>query len=205
MKRLYFALLRRLHALADACYRLEARLAGVRMGRGVSISGRPNILIVDGRIELGDKVELRSRDFGYHTQIPAPVKLFVDAPGAEIKVGARSRLNGCCLHAKMSIVIGEDCLLAAGCTIIDQDGHVLEGPARARGERDAPAAVKLGHRVWAGHNVTILKGVEIGDDVVIAAGSVVSHNIRSGVLCGGVPARVVSRITDGAANLDGGA
>jgi hypothetical protein len=53
------------------------------------------------------------------------------------------------------------------------------------------APVKIGNRVWVGANVIILKGVEIGDDAVIGAGSVVVKNIPARTIAADNPARIV--------------
>lgn len=49
--------------------------------------------------------------------------------------------------------------------------------------------VKIGNDVWIGANVTIIGGIEIGDGAIIAAGSVVTKNVRPYELVGGVPAK----------------
>ncbi|WP_303394027.1 DapH/DapD/GlmU-related protein [Pseudoalteromonas sp. A601] len=53
--------------------------------------------------------------------------------------------------------------------------------------------VTIGGGVWIGARVTILPGVSIGNNSVIAAGSVVTKDIPSNVLAGGVPARVIKK------------
>ena len=52
----------------------------------------------------------------------------------------------------------------------------------------------IGDNVWIGANVTILPGITIGDYVVVAAGSVVTKDVPSGVLVAGVPAIVKKRL-----------
>jgi acetyltransferase-like isoleucine patch superfamily enzyme len=47
--------------------------------------------------------------------------------------------------------------------------------------------------VWVGINVTVLKGVRVGDGAVIAAGSVVTKDVPAGWLVAGVPARPLRR------------
>ena len=51
--------------------------------------------------------------------------------------------------------------------------------------------IHIGENVWLGANVTVLGGVTIGDNAVIAAGAVVTKNIPPNTVAAGVPARVV--------------
>ncbi len=55
--------------------------------------------------------------------------------------------------------------------------------------------VTIGNNVWITTNVTILPGVTIGDNTVIGAGSVVTHDIPSGVFAAGNPCKVIKKIT----------
>ena len=54
--------------------------------------------------------------------------------------------------------------------------------------------IRIGNNVWIGCNVTIIGGVTVGNDVVIGAGSVVTHDIPDGVLAAGNPCRVIRRL-----------
>ena len=56
--------------------------------------------------------------------------------------------------------------------------------------------VKIGNNVWLGENVTILAGVEIGNDVVIGIGSIVTKSIPSNSLAVGVPAKVICTLDE---------
>ncbi len=128
-------------------------------------------------LELGERVWLRT-EHG-ENQLTA-------FPGARISVGSHSLLNGAMLHAKASITIGRDARLAFGVRVFDADLHDLDCQTPERIE-----PVRIGDRVWLGANVIVLRGVTIGDDVVVGAGSVVTHDLPSGVLAVGSPARVV--------------
>lgn len=55
--------------------------------------------------------------------------------------------------------------------------------------------ITVGSNVWFGGNVCIMPNVTIGDNTVIAAGSVVVKDIPSGVIAGGNPAKVIRKIT----------
>lgn len=82
------------------------------------------------------------------------------------------------------IMIGDDVVCAGGLTI-NTGGH---DPLTMR---PIGGGLKIGDRVWIGTNVTILGDLEIGDDVVIAAGSVVVSSIPANSIAAGAPARVV--------------
>lgn len=57
-----------------------------------------------------------------------------------------------------------------------------------------PAPIVLGKNMWVGSNATILQGVTIGDNAVVAAGAVVNRNVAANTIVGGVPARVIKSI-----------
>ncbi|HET7414595.1 MAG TPA: DapH/DapD/GlmU-related protein, partial [Arthrobacter sp.] len=57
-----------------------------------------------------------------------------------------------------------------------------------------PAPVVVGRNVWIGSNVTILPGVAIGDDAVVAAASVVTKDVPENAVVVGSPARVVRTV-----------
>lgn len=59
-----------------------------------------------------------------------------------------------------------------------------------------PAPVAIGRNVWIGANATILAGVTIGDDAVVAAASVVTKNVPAQAIVVGSPARVVRSVPD---------
>ena len=52
----------------------------------------------------------------------------------------------------------------------------------------------LGRNVWVGSNATILQGVTIGDNAIIAAGAVVTKNVAANTVVGGVPAKFIKSI-----------
>ena len=54
--------------------------------------------------------------------------------------------------------------------------------------------VNIGNDVWVGGNCTILPGVTIGSNVVIAAGAVVTKDVPDNCVVGGIPAKVISTI-----------
>lgn len=73
-------------------------------------------------------------------------------------------------------------------TLITTVGHPLS-PLKRRGYTAQTKPVTIGNDVWIGGNVTILPGVTIGDNVVVAAGAVVTKDVPDNTLVWGVPAR----------------
>jgi maltose O-acetyltransferase len=84
-------------------------------------------------------------------------------------------------------------MCGANVTITDTDWHPVDWRDRVNGQAKA-APVVIGDDVWLGMNVTILKGVEIGNQSVIGAGSVVTRSIPAGVIAAGQPAVVVREL-----------
>lgn len=78
-------------------------------------------------------------------------------------------------------------------TLITTVGHPLSPKVR-RGYMAKAAPVRIGNDVWIGGNVTILPGVTIGNNVVVAAGAVVTKDVPDNSLVGGVPARIIREI-----------
>ena len=56
------------------------------------------------------------------------------------------------------------------------------------------APVRIGERCWIGLSSVVMKGVTIGEDTIVASGSVVVNNIPSRVIAGGNPARVIKEL-----------
>ena len=104
----------------------------------------------------------------------------------KVVFGDRSMVNS---FAKFfghgGIEIGEDTQIGPG-TLITTTDHNYYGKLESIYKR-----VVIGQSVWIGANVTILPGVDIGDFVVVGAGSVVTKNIPSRSVAVGVPARVI--------------
>ncbi len=57
-----------------------------------------------------------------------------------------------------------------------------------------PAPIHIGNKVWIGADAVITKGVTIGENSVIAAGAVVTHDVPENDIAGGVPAKIIKAI-----------
>jgi len=92
--------------------------------------------------------------------------------------------------ALKNIEIGENCLIAQGVIIRDNDGHKLTTGLDNVLSNDIEE-VHIGDHCWLGQRAMILKGVVLHDNIVVAAGAVVTKSVEAGNLVGGVPARVI--------------
>ncbi len=109
--------------------------------------------------------------------------------GCRISVGKDATLvmgsgyisMNCEIRCKEFIQIGERVAIAPDVVIRDNDAHQIVGSAVSE-------PIKIGNHVWIGARAMILKGVTIGDNAVIAAGSVVTHDVPPNCLVAGVPA-----------------
>ena len=110
---------------------------------------------------------------------------------AEITIGDNCFFNhNCSLTAAENIVIGNQCMFANNFVVVDHDHDRKDGKIL---KELVSAPVKIGNNVWCGANVTVLKGVTIGDGAFIAAGSVVNRDVAAYSVVAGVPARKISK------------
>ena len=89
------------------------------------------------------------------------------------------------IRCKNRIVIGKDVAIAHDVLIMDCDGHDVNG------EKDTGKPIIIGNHVWIGSKSIILKGVELGNNVVVAAGSVVTKSFPANVVIAGNPAKII--------------
>lgn len=92
--------------------------------------------------------------------------------------------------------IGNDVHLNAGLTIMTHDWAGFVFLEKYNDYVPSHAAVKIGNNVWFGRNCTVLKGVTIGDNVIIGACSVVTKSIPANTVAVGSPAKVVCTLEE---------
>jgi acetyltransferase-like isoleucine patch superfamily enzyme len=115
---------------------------------------------------------------------------------AQLEIGEGTFVNlGCMLAATERITVGKHCMFANYCFVADAD-HRFEDP-------DLPVTwqgmasrgpVTIGDNCWLGTNCVVTGGVTIGERTVVGANSVVTHDLPSGVIAVGAPAKVIKKI-----------
>ena len=104
----------------------------------------------------------------------------------EISIGDYAMISpGVRISAAESIIIGDSCMIANGAYITDSDWH---GVYDRVGREQASRPIVIADNVWIGDHATILKGVNIGENSVVAAGAVVSKDVAPNTIVAGNPA-----------------
>jgi len=101
------------------------------------------------------------------------------------------------------VTIGENVFIGPNVSLLTplhplryQDRNLYSKEDGVLTDKEYAMPIKIGNNCWIAGNVTVCGGVEIGDNSVIGAGSVVTRNIPSGVLAVGNPCRVIRKITE---------
>ena len=136
--------------------------------------------------------QLLSELFGY--EVPRSLRVFPPLYtdfGKNITIGEHVFINACChFQDHGGIIIGDGCQIGHNVVFATLNHHLAPEKRRST----YPAPIVLGKNVWVGSNSTILQGVTIGDNAVIAAGAVVTKDVAANTVVGGVPAKFIKRI-----------
>lgn len=113
--------------------------------------------------------------------------------GKNIHVGKEVFINACChFQDHGGVYLGDRCQIGHN-VVFATLNHFLD-PARR--QLTYPAPIVLEENVWVGSQATILQGVTIGRNAVVAAGAVVTHDVPANTVVGGVPARIIRSSLD---------
>lgn len=167
----------------------------VEKGRRLTINGRVYIG-GKGKIVFGDHVTINSSWFS--NPIGGDTRSNFTAVNKEstIMIGNNVGISNSAFHAYTSISIGDNTIVGGGCRIWDSDFHSIDPNIRVFGDDDEVkmAPIAIGKNVFIGGGAFILKGVKIGDNSIIAAGSVVTKNVPDNEIWGGNPANFIKNI-----------
>jgi acetyltransferase-like isoleucine patch superfamily enzyme len=176
--------------LIDSIIGWRSRLSGaVSIGRGTTIAWRRIRGVSGNYLRVGDESIIHAN-------------ISFEDQGGEVRIGSRTFIGLSNLVCYRSLIIGDDVVMSWGITVVDHDSHNVSWEMRQNDVRDwasgrknwdhvGHAQVTIANKAWIGFNVSILKGVNIGEGVVIGACSVVTQDIPPYSLAVGCPARVI--------------
>jgi len=168
----------------------ESRELYERIQRAIGLTERLNRIPYDQREAIRDTwMELTGAavDEAFHLIPP----LYSDH-GLNIRVGRNVFINqACMLNDIGGIEIGDDVMIGPRVSLLTT-GHPLDPGRRRRQIVAAPIAIE--RNVWLGAGATVLQGVTVGTDAVVAAGAIVTRDVPPRTLVAGVPARVLREI-----------
>lgn len=187
-----------LHSKRNVLYTLWIKNFMGEVGENTLIE-RPLLLQGGGQrqIKIGSHTSI-----GHHTILGCWVRHGKDERyKPEIIIGNDCSINEYChITAINKITIG-DGLLTGRFVYIGDNSHgglsweEAELPPSKR-HLQSKGEIVIGRNVWIGDKVSIFGGVTIGDNVIIGAGSIVTHDIPSNCMAAGIPAKIVNKLNE---------
>lgn len=160
------------------------------------ISGRI-IINNNGNVTIGNELMINSG--GRYNPLDGANKTHIIClAGAKLDIGNNVGISNSIIYCANNIIIGNNVSIGGGCKIFDTDFHAMNSNIR-RTKREILNEIKtkpiiIKNNAWIGGYTIMLKGVVIGENSVIGAGSVVTTNVPDNEMWAGNPARFIKKI-----------
>lgn len=144
--------------------------------RGVNIHIKGNNI----KLNIGNSVSIKGGD------------LWLEDDATKIWIGSNTTIEKAHIAVTeygKEIKIGKDCMIAKEVEIRSGDSHSIIDDKFQR--INHAKNILIGNHVWIGNRAIILKGVEIGDNSIIATGAIVTSNVPINVISGGIPSKTI--------------
>lgn len=162
-------------------------IKGCRVSSGVVFFGSPIVSrFPNSQIIIGRGCQFVSSSYGNYRGISHNCIINTGAEGAKIEIGDYCGFSGCSIVANKLVKIGDHVTVGADTIIGDRDDHPDLYPSE-------PKPVIIENHVWIGMHCIVLKGVKIGKNSIIGAGSVVTKDIPENSIAVGVPCKVIKK------------
>ena len=118
--------------------------------------------------------------------------IILDNESSEIRIGNKTSIAKAQIVSLESykIEIGEDCMLSYDIEIRNTDSHKIYDKNTNKRINEGNS-INIGNHVWLGMRAIILKGVNIGDNSIVAAGSIVTKDVKANTIISGNPAKQI--------------
>ncbi len=168
----------------------------VKTGKHLKLNGIPSISRFPmSKISLGNDCTINSSYNSTGMGIYKRSRIVTVEKFAKILIGNNVGLSGATILSASNITIEDNVIIGAHSIIMDTDRHNINARQRLTGKAaSSPVLIKKGS--WIGMNSTILKGVTIGENVIIGANSLVTRDIPDNVIAGGNPCKIIKNLND---------
>jgi acetyltransferase-like isoleucine patch superfamily enzyme len=166
------------------------------LGNKVSIYGYPVLSQApNSKIEFGKNITLISESYFSEPGVNHPVVIRLLNENARLKIGDNVGISGGGICVATEVSIGNNVMLGANTFITDTDFHPI-APENRRFSRENVKTRKviIEENVFIGMDSIILKGVRIGKNSIVGAGSIVAKDIPENQIWGGNPAKFIREL-----------
>lgn len=185
----YYNKCKLLYAFYTPFQNIKLRILGVKMNGVVYLGGSLFVNKCKGSlIEIGTKCRFMSVRWGNLIGLNHQCMLSTSTSSSSLKIGNSCSFSGVSIWCFEKIIIDNNVRVGANVLIMDGDAH-QDDP---RAGKNAP--VHICDNVWIGANSIVLKGVTIGRNSLIGAGSVVTKDIPDNVVAAGNPCKVIREL-----------
>ena len=164
----------------------------VRIAKGAILLGKIRIYNY-GKIFIGNSFSLVGLSF-FNPLCRHTASILRTEKNAILEIGDSVGISSSVIWAFRKIYIGNHVNIGADCVIMDSDAHALKVEDRLLGkdvQERMESPIYIGNNVFIGTRCIVLKGVSIGDNSVIGAGSVVTKSIPANCIAAGNPCKVI--------------
>ena len=181
---------------SSGLFRINAKFKGVKVGKRPGVWGKLHIVKYPGStIEIGDSFVCVSDNVRATASTVGTARIKTFSPSARVLIGNHVGMNGTSLTCRSTYIkIGNNAKIGPDCVIVDSDFHVVEPDRRSVYCEGEDKGVEIERNVWIGMRCIILKGVTIGENSVIGAGSVVTKDVEPNSVYAGNPARLIRKL-----------
>lgn len=178
------------------CAKIIFTLNGVSFGRKLKVRGFLNVSVTrKGSVLIGNNLSINS---GNNHNIIGRQQRTIFWVDGKLLIGNNTGISGTAIICNYDIEIGNNVKIGGNTVLYDTDFHSLDVDTRNDKTKDKKKAkcqkVTIKDNVFIGAHSTILKGVTIGKNSIIAASSVVSKSIPDNEIWGGNPIKFIKKI-----------
>lgn len=168
---------------------LSAKIWGVRVKGMCSFYGKTIFRkLPNSKITIGSQCTFNSSHRSNLIGVYSPCMISTIKREAVLEIGSNCGFSGTVIGCALNIRIGDNVRCGANTMITDSDWHSDD----RRTGNDKP--VIIDNNVWLGYGVKVLKGVHIGENTLIGAGSIVTKDIPANVIAAGNPCKIIKQL-----------